>query len=67
MIEYTVADMTCGKCIKHITEVLNQWDPELEIDTDLDSHRLSIISEKSEALIKEKLTAAGYTPVLIES
>ena len=64
MIDYTIKDMTCGKCVKRITEALTTLDSEVEIDVDIETHRLSVISEKAEADIKSAITEAGYTPVL---
>lgn len=65
MIDYKVPDMTCGKCVNKITEALNQLDSEVEIDVDIASHRLSVISEKPEPDIKAEIEKAGYSPTLL--
>lgn len=67
MIEYTVQDMTCGSCVKRITQALIELDPQAQVDVDLPTKRVSIESAQSAEALRAKIAEAGYTPVPLVS
>lgn len=67
MIEFTVQDMTCGSCVRHITNAVTELDPQAEVDVDLETKQVSIESSQSLEALRAKIAAAGYTPVPVAS
>lgn len=63
MIEYSVQDMTCGSCVKHITKAVTTLDPQAQVEVDLQTRRVSIESAHSPDALSAAIAAAGYTPV----
>lgn len=64
MITFEVNDMTCGHCVKAITQAVTAADPRAALKIDLASHRVRIepASANAEAL-RAAIEQAGYTPV----
>lgn len=65
MIEFTVQNMTCGSCVRRITQAVTELDPQAEVDVDLETKQVSIESSQSPEALRAKIAAAGYTPVPI--
>lgn len=63
MIAFSVQDMTCGSCIKHITKAVTDIDPKAQVDIDLKARRVSIESAQSAEALRASIAGAGYTPV----
>ena len=66
MNAFEVKDMSCGHCVKTITQAVMALDPSAQVRIDLATHRVEIDSGSAPArpwgeVIKE----AGYTPVAI--
>lgn len=63
--EFLVPDMTCGHCVKMITETIHEFSPNAKIETDTATHWLSVeASDTDPQTIIMKLQAAGYSPQL---
>ena len=62
MIEMTLPTMTCGHCVRTVTEAVQRVDGLATVQTDLPSHRLQIESTQPAQLFAEALTEAGYAP-----
>lgn len=60
---FTVADMSCGNCVKHITSALNELDPQARLDINLDDKRVEVSTERTQADIIQALDEAGYDAV----
>ena len=61
MTRFKLPDMTCGHCVKSITEAIKEAVPQAEVSCDLGSKLVSVAgvdADKIEQLIKE----AGYSP-----
>jgi copper chaperone len=43
-IELTLPDMTCGHCVKTVTQTAQRLDPQARVAADLATHRVSIDS-----------------------
>lgn len=62
MIEFTVPDMTCGHCVKVVTETVQRVDADARLQIDLPTHQVRIESGKPPALFASALAEEGYTP-----
>ncbi len=66
MIAFEVNDMSCGHCVKAITEAVKAADENAQVQVDLESHRVTIepAAASAEALAAA-ISEAGYTPVAV--
>ena len=65
MIAFEVNDMTCGHCIKAITDAVKAADSRAEVHIDLARHRVEIEPASADAAaLASVIREAGYTPVL---
>jgi copper chaperone len=62
MIELTLPDMTCGHCVKVVTETVQRVDAAAQLKIDLPSHKVRIESPKPEADFAAALADEGYAP-----
>lgn len=60
MIELTLPDMTCGHCVKTVTQTVQQLDPSARVTIDLPSHKVVIESTQSPEAIRAALADEGY-------
>lgn len=65
MIEFDIQDMTCVKCEKLIQDAVYTVDTSAEVDVDLKSKRVSIMSKAPPEHFENELRKQGYTPTLI--
>ena len=63
MIELTLPTMTCGHCVRTVTETVQRVDGAAKVDIDLAAHRVRIESAIPERAFAEALTEEGYAPV----
>lgn len=59
---FTVSDMTCGHCVKAITQAVQTAVPGATVDVDLASHRVSVTPGEQAAAIEAAIRDAGYDP-----
>jgi copper chaperone len=59
---YTVQGMTCGHCVSSVTEEVSQIDGVREVDVDLASGKVTVISDEpvTEDAVRTAVTEAGY-------
>ena len=62
MIELTLPAMTCGHCVRTVTETVQQVDPAATVKIDLPTHQVSIGSVQPAAVFAAALTEEGYAP-----
>jgi copper chaperone len=62
MIIFEIPDMTCGHCVRAVTEAVKAADPAAEVAIDLASHRVQVQSSAPRATLVAQLTEAGYAP-----
>lgn len=62
MIELTLPDMTCGHCVKAVTQAVQQVDAAAQLTIDLPTHRVSIASVRPAEDFKAALAEEGYPP-----
>lgn len=65
MIEFSLPDMSCDHCVKHITQTIQTIDPNASIAVQLTLKRVSIDSKQDAALFAQALNEEGY-PVASE-
>ena len=62
MIELTLPDMTCGHCVKAVTQAVQQLDAAAQVHVDLPTHKVQITSSQPLEAIRAALTDEGYPP-----
>lgn len=61
-----VEGMSCGHCVKHVTNALNELDGITRVAVDLASKTATIEGTASDEAIKAAIEDAGYEVVKIE-
>ena len=60
-IELVLPDMTCGHCVKTVTQTAHKLDPAARVATDLATHRVTIESDRlGRDAFAAALAAEGY-------
>jgi len=54
--------MTCGHCVRTITQTVQRLDPTATVEIDLPAHRVHIESSRSLAELAAALAEEGYAP-----
>ena len=62
MIELTLPTMTCGHCVRTVTETVQRVDGAAMVEIDLATHLVRIESQQSAQVFAEALTEEGYAP-----
>lgn len=60
MIELTLNDMTCGHCVKTVTQTVQQVDPQARLEIDLPAHKVRIESGRPAEDFTKALEEEGY-------
>ena len=64
MIAFEVNDMTCGHCVKAISDAVKAADDRAAVHIDLARHRVEIEPGSADAaVLAGEIREAGYTPV----
>ncbi len=63
MQSFEVPDMTCGHCVKAITQAVQAADPAAQVSADLAQHRVQISGGNTSAeALAAVISDAGYSP-----
>ena len=62
MNQFNIPQMSCGHCVRAVTEAVQQVDPQARVEVDLASKKVSVESQAGRQQIIDALTEAGYTP-----
>jgi copper chaperone len=63
MIAFEVQDMSCGYCVKAITQAVQSVDRDAQVRIDLAAHRVEIDAVGGDAAVfRAAIAEAGYTP-----
>ncbi len=54
--------MSCGHCVRSLTEAVLATDPAAQVQADVASHSVQIRSSTPREALAAALTAAGYAP-----
>lgn len=61
-IELVLPTMTCGHCVKVVTQTVQALDAQAQLTVDLPSHQVRILSTRPESEFRQALCAEGYAP-----
>lgn len=59
-MEFDIPAMSCGHCVKAITQTLTQLDPDAKISVDLATKKVTLQTSKDRPTVAAALTEAGY-------
>lgn len=62
MIELKLPTMTCGHCVRTVTETVRAVDATAEVDIDLAAQRVRIQSRQPQEAFERALAEEGYAP-----
>ncbi|HJV94919.1 MAG TPA: heavy-metal-associated domain-containing protein [Albitalea sp.] len=62
MIEFTVPTITCGHCVRTVTETVKKVDAQAEVNISLPEHRVQIESQRPSDEFAKALAEEGYAP-----
>jgi copper chaperone len=60
MIELTLPTMTCGHCVRTVTETVRKLDPAATLNIDLPQHKVLIASSRPADEFRSALAEEGY-------
>jgi copper chaperone len=61
-LQFHVSAMSCGHCVRAITEAVQQIDPQAGVQADLSTHTVTVETAADRAVVVAGLTEAGYRP-----
>lgn len=59
-MEFTIPAMSCGHCVRAITDTVLRTDPAAHVTIDLPSKRLTVQTTQTPDAVATALKAAGY-------
>ena len=62
MISFDIPNMTCGHCVRTVTETVHQVDAQATLTIDLPTHQVRIESSQPAAAFSAALSDEGYAP-----
>ncbi|MBN2978127.1 copper resistance protein CopZ [Pseudomonas fluorescens] len=60
---FSVEGMTCGHCVKAVTQAVQDRDPAAQVEVDLATKQVSVQSQLPPEEIAKLITEEGYTVV----
>jgi copper chaperone len=62
MLTLDIPNMTCGHCVRAITQAVTAADPAAKVQANLPAHQVHIETTASRDAVVASLTEAGYQP-----
>jgi copper chaperone len=62
MLNFDIPNMSCGHCVRAITEAVHAVDPLAKVQADLPQHRVQVETSAAREAVVAQLVAAGYAP-----
>jgi copper chaperone len=62
LIQFNIPQMSCGHCVKAVTQAVQEVDPQAKVQVDLASKRVEVESRAERQKIVDSLAEAGYAP-----
>ena len=59
-MEFTIPAMSCGHCVKVITQTVTALDPTAEVNTDLATKQVVVQTTQDRQTVAAALAEAGY-------
>lgn len=63
-ISFHIPDMTCGHCVRTITEAINAQYPAAKVEAQVDTHTLTVSGVADETAVANLIKEEGYSPEL---
>lgn len=60
-LEFTVPNLACSACVETVTEAVCVVDGTAQVSADPKTKQVTIVTEASEASMRDAIVAAGYT------
>ena len=60
---FTVTGMSCGHCVRAVTQAIRALDPQATVQVDLDAQRVEVESEPPRPALADAIRDEGYTVV----
>ncbi len=57
---FTVQGMSCGHCVKAVTQAVQQLDPQAQVQVDLETQRVEVQSVQPREAIAAAIADQGY-------
>jgi len=62
MLEFDIPNISCGHCVRAVTEAVQAADPQAQVKVDLPTHHVSVQSSATRETLVAQLVQAGYPP-----
>lgn len=62
MLNFQIPNMTCGHCVRAVTEAVHAADPTATVQCDLATKAVQVDSTAPRETLVAQLTEAGYVP-----
>jgi copper chaperone len=62
MLEFKIPAMSCGHCVKAVTEAVHEVDPQAAVQVDLASKQVTVQTAAARDAVVAALAEAGYMP-----
>jgi copper chaperone len=62
MLSFQIPNMSCGHCVRAITEAVQEADAQATVQADLASHQVTVETTATREAVVAQLKEAGYTP-----
>jgi copper chaperone len=62
MLEFKIPAMSCGHCVKAVTQAVHEIDPKAEVQVDLASKQVTVQTTAARPAVAVALSEAGYAP-----
>lgn len=59
-MDFQVQGMTCGHCVKAVTQAVQSVDPQAKVQVDLAGGRVQVDSQQDAAVIARAIEEEGY-------
>jgi copper chaperone len=62
MLNFLIPNMTCGHCVRAVTQAVQLADPAATVQADLATHQVQVDTMASRETVATQLAQAGYEP-----
>jgi copper chaperone len=62
MFEFSIPAISCGHCVRAVTEAVHEVDPKAQVQVDLATKQVQVQTEAARAAVAAALIEAGYAP-----
>lgn len=62
METFKLPDMTCGGCVRKVTQAVQRIDPAADVQANLETHEVKVQSAQPRPALEAALKGAGFEP-----